>query len=74
MVEHYYPARGMSLETLPGDMMAQSFRADDELVRRVVAGETECFEDLMLRSARSGGGSRPGDFCEGLYWTRDLSV
>ena len=49
MVEHYYPARGMSLETLPGDMMAQSFRADDELVRRVVAGETECFEDLMLR-------------------------
>jgi RNA polymerase sigma-70 factor (ECF subfamily) len=49
MVEHYYPARGMSLETLPGDMMAQSFRADDDLVRRVVAGETECFEDLMLR-------------------------
>ena len=49
MVEHDYPARGMSLETLPGDMMAQSFRADDELVRRVVAGETECFEDLMLR-------------------------
>jgi RNA polymerase sigma-70 factor (ECF subfamily) len=49
MVEHYYPARDMSLETLPGDMMAQSFRADDELVRRVVAGETECFEDLMLR-------------------------
>jgi len=49
MFEHYYPARGMSLETLPGDMMAQSFRADDELVRRVVAGETECFEDLMLR-------------------------
>ena len=29
--------------------MAQSFRADDDLVRRVVAGETECFEDLMLR-------------------------
>lgn len=49
MVEHYYPTGGMSLESLPGDMMAQSFRADDDLVRRVVAGETECFEDLMLR-------------------------
>lgn len=49
MVEHYYPTGGMSLESLPGDMMAQSFPADDDLVRRVVAGETECFEDLMLR-------------------------
>ncbi len=49
MVEHYYPTGGMSLESLPRNMMAQSFRADDELVRRVVAGETECFEDLMLR-------------------------
>jgi RNA polymerase sigma-70 factor (ECF subfamily) len=49
MVEHYYPTGGMSLESLPGNMMAQSFRADDDLVRRVVAGETECFEDLMLR-------------------------
>lgn len=49
MVERYYPTGGMSLETLPGDTMAQSEGADGDLVRRVVAGETERFEDLMLR-------------------------
>jgi RNA polymerase sigma-70 factor (ECF subfamily) len=49
MIEHYYPTGGMSLESLPEDIMAQSVGADDELVRRVVAGETEYFEGLMLR-------------------------
>jgi RNA polymerase sigma-70 factor (ECF subfamily) len=39
----------MSLEVLPGDTMAQSDGVDDDLVQRVVAGETERFEDLMLR-------------------------
>src|SRR5215831_9987391 len=49
MVEHCYPTGGMSLETLPGDTMAQLEGADGDLVQRVVAGETERFEDLMLR-------------------------
>jgi len=49
MVEHDYPTGGMSLESSPEDMMAQSFHADDDLVRLVIAGETACFEDLMLR-------------------------
>lgn len=49
MVEHCYPTGGMSLHALPGDTMAQSDGTDDDLVQRVVAGETECFEALMLR-------------------------
>lgn len=48
MVEHYYPTGGMPLEALPGVTMVQPEGADDDLVQRVVAGETERFEDLML--------------------------
>ncbi len=49
MAEHYYPTGGMSLEALPGDRMAQQEWGDGDLVQRVVAGETERFEELMLR-------------------------
>lgn len=65
MVEHDYLARGMSLEARPGDMIAESDGADDDLVRRVVAGETERFEDLLLRHGnhvrRIVGGHVPPD-------------
>ncbi|MBS0166503.1 MAG: RNA polymerase sigma factor [Nitrospira sp.] len=43
------PARGRVIGVWPRDVWAQSDGEDADLVKRVVAGETECFENLMLR-------------------------
>lgn len=55
----------LSLETLPRDVTVQADASDDELIRRVLGGETECFEGLMLRHrnhvGRIVGGHVPSD-------------
>jgi RNA polymerase sigma-70 factor (ECF subfamily) len=48
-MSHFYWMGRMSLEASPRDLTVPAEPSDDELIRRVLEGETECFESLMLR-------------------------
>ena len=64
-VGHLESTDRISLEALPRDLTVQSRSSDEELIRRVRAGETDCFEGLILRHrnhvGRIVGGHVPPD-------------
>ncbi len=49
METHCDKRAGPLLEALSVEMMEEATGPDDDLIRHVLAGDTECFESLMVR-------------------------